>query len=283
MSSGWLRALAGLSIALALFVPGALAEPTLDARLDTLRQLRIELTGTVPPTEAPTWRAALDADASGAVSAQEVAAFVSVLEQLADGPEVGTLEAYNLTWAAENASGASGATLDGRANLSAFALERAPAFRVAARLDSVNGTLERVALTFTNLWGPVGAAEGLEVRQLVTISWGAPSGAQAIHRIEVEAPPRLAFQMRVAGGFEIVGFESLVPATLAADHSQVNGVTIEYPAVVLVRAREVGNAALVLVILAILAPSVGVAYVTLKSARRLKVALKPLPAEPRYR
>ena len=281
--SCWLRALTGLLLASALFVPGALAEPALDARLDSLRQLRLDLSGTTTADESPSWRAAVDADESHDVSAQEVGAFVSLLEALASRPEVGTLEAYNLTWAAENASGASGATLDGRANLSAFALERAPAFRLKARLDSLNGTLDHVALTFTNLSGSVGSSKPIDVLHTVRFSWGAPPAAQTVHRVEVEAPPRLAFHLRVAGGLEIVGFESLVPATLAPDRSQVDGVTIEFPAVVVVRVREVGNAAVALVIGATILPAVGVAYVTLKSARRLKVAEKPLPVEPRYK
>ncbi len=283
MGLSWLRALTGVFLAAALFFPVALAEPNLEARLDSLRELRVELTGATPGAEAPAWRAAVDADGSGSVSAQEVAAFESVLEKLAALPEVGVLEAYNLTWAAENASGASGATLDGRANLSAFALTRAPAFRVLARLDYANATLDRIALTFTNLSGPVGAVVALGVLQEVTFSWGPPPTDRTTRRVEVVAPPRLAFHMHVAGGLEIIGFESLVPGTLAADHSRVDGVTIEYPAVVIVRVREVGNAALVVVIAAILLPAVGVAYVTLRSARKMRVAEHPLPVEPRYK
>ncbi len=264
-------------------MPGVLAEPGLEARLDSLRELRVELTGTTPASGAPAWRAALDADGSGAVSAQELATFVSVLEELASGPEVGVLEVYNLTWAAENASGATGATLDGRANLSAFLRERAPAFRVQARLDSANGTVDRLAVTFKNLSGPVGAPIGLEVLQEVVFSWGAPAEGRTSHRVEVSAPPRLAFHLRVAGGFEIVGFESLVPAALAPDHSRIDGTTVEFPAVVVFRAREVSSAAVALVVGAVILPAIGVAYVTLKSARRLKVADKPLPVEPRYK
>jgi len=78
--SCWLRALTGLLLASALFVPGALAEPALDARLDSLRQLRLDLSGTPPADESPSWRAAVDADESHDVSAQEVGAFVSLLE-----------------------------------------------------------------------------------------------------------------------------------------------------------------------------------------------------------
>lgn len=283
MGARWLRAFAGASLAVALTLPGALAEPGLDARLESLRELRVELTGTTLSAEAPLWRAAADADGSGSVSSAEVATFVSVLETLAAGPEVGVLEAYNLTWAAENASGAAGATLDGRANLSAFVLERAPVFRVQASLDGTFAKLARLALTFKNLSGSVGGAVPLEVLQQSTFEWGPPPADRTVRRVEIAAPARLAFHMRVAGGLEIIGFESLVPGALAPDHSAVEGVTIEFPAVVSVRVREVSNAALAVVIGATLLPALGVAYVTLVSARKMRVAENPLPVEPQFR
>ncbi len=263
--------------------PSALAALEIDARLDSMRGAQVEAHGALLPTDTPVWRVAADGDRSGNVSNEEVGVFVSVLDELISQPEMGPLEAFNFTWQRENASGARRFTDDGRAALAQFALERAPNFRVAATFDGLNGTLDRVETTFTNLTGSSKGNATIEVRVLSVFSWALPDFSKDEHRLDLSLPPVVYVNLTVGGGIEIVSFENLVDGRIESGRAVASGRTIEYSAVFYVRARHVSTTAYAIALTAILAPMALVAFVALVSSPRHAVKETPPPVEPRYK
>lgn len=277
------NATSALAIAALLSLLGSAAGSGIEARLESLRALELSLEASTSPSEGAQWTVQLDGDASGAVSAEELSTFIATLETLIAHPAYGPLEAYNETWAAENASGAGDFTLDGRANMSAFALTLAPAYRVTASLDGAAGALDRVAASFTNLTGTAGANATIDVLLEFVFAWGPANASREQYRLEVSAPPLTRFHLRVGGSFEVVSFESLVPAAINSGRTEILGRTIDHPVVVIVKERPVSNAALAIVAAAILLPAALVGFVALWTSREMRVKETPLPVEPRYK
>jgi hypothetical protein len=266
-----------------MVLPSATATLEIDARLDSMRGAQVDAHGALLPSDTAVWRAAVDGDDSGNVSNEEVGVFVSVFDELIDTPDMGVLEAYNFTWLRENASGAHRFTVDGRAALAQFAFERAPNFRFAATFDGLNGTLDRVETTFTNLTGSTRGNATIELRAVAMFSWLLPDFSKDVHRLDLFLPPVVYMNLTVGGDIEIVSFENVLDGRIASGRAAASGRTTEYSAVFYVRERHVSSAAYTVALAAILAPMALVAFVALVSSPRHAVKETPPPVEPRYK
>ena len=270
-------------LTLALSPPFAAASMDVQASAVTFRSLEVTQTGSLPPAQAVAWRAASDGDGSKVVSAEEQSVLVSVIDAVVADPNATSLDAYTAAWARENASGASPFSLEGRANLSGFAFGQGVGARTPASWDGKAGKINRVETTFTGLAGAVASNTSIGVLFEVTYDFAAVDRNEPVHRLAIQAPPGLHVALRVSGGMEVVGLEHLDNTTIDGPHAIGGGTTTGTPAVFLVKERAVSNEAFIIVVIAVLAPSVLVAAVAVYALPRLKVEDAPLLVEPKYK
>ncbi len=275
--------LALVVLALALYAPCAAAAMDVQADALTFRSLEITLTGSLPPAQAAAWRAACDGDGSKVVSAEEQSVLVSTIDAVVADPNATSLDAYTTAWARENASGAAPFSVEGRANLSAFAFAQGVGARIAASWDGKAGTINRVETTFTGLTGALGSNTSVGVLFVVTYDFAAVDRNEPVHRLAIDTPPGLQVALRVSGGMEVVGLEHLDNSTIDGPHAIGGGTTTGAAATFLVKERAVSNEAFIIVVIAVLAPSVLVAAVAVYALPRLKVEDAPLLVEPKYK
>jgi len=278
-----LQAATVLVILFLAIAPGALAGTSVRASVETFRSLQLETTGEISAEGSHPWRAAIDADRSGAVSTEELSVFVSVLDALVANSSIDELGAYGATWARENASGAAPFTLEGRAVLAEFAHSLAGPMRVAVSLDGVPGAIDRVQSSFTGLTGAVADNRTVEAVQVVTYVFARSSSSTGVHRVELSLPAMVPLRLSVGGGLEVVTFESLDNGLIDGGRTTVSGNTTEFPAVFFVRPRAVTDDAFMIALLAILAPAVLVGIVAVFASPRIEIKDAPLPVEPRYK
>jgi hypothetical protein len=270
-------------LTLALLVPCAAAAIEVQATAVTFRSLEVTLTGSIPGPQTAAWRAACDGDGSRAVSAEEQSVLASVIDAVVADPNATSLDAYTTAWARENASGAAPFSIEGRANLSSFAFAQGVGARIAASWDGTAGTINRVETTFTGLAGPIAANASIGVLFVLTYDFPAVDRSEPVHRLSIEAPPSLHVALRVSGGMEVVATEHLDNSTIDGPHEIGGGMTTGTAAVFLVKERAVSNEAFIIVVIAVLAPSVLVAVIAVYAMPRLKVEDAPLLVEPKYK
>jgi hypothetical protein len=267
----------------ALAVAPVQGDPTLQASLNSLHRLTISFDGERNATQAVEWRKAVDGDESHSVSALEIAIAVGTFEYLVANPAALPADVYFKIQDLENATGAPAFTANGRSNLTQFAMAEASGFAMKARLDGENGTMERLAITFTNLAGPLTANASFSTREEFVFTWlgvGAPGDH---HSIEMEVRPLVALSIGLAGAFEIVSWVGINDAATDWGMTTLSGQAAGSLVSVSFRERPTSVAAQVFVLGAIVAGAAAAAVASLVVARRHEIHDKPLPVAPKYK
>lgn len=267
----------------ALAVGPAQGDTTLQASLYSMHRLTISLDGEGNATQAAQWRNAVDGDESKTVSNLEISVAIGVFEYIVVNPGALPSDVYFKIQDLENATGLPSYTANGRSNLTEFALAQASGFALTTRLDGQDGALERVAISFANLSGPVGANASFSTREEFVFTWTGAGAPGDQHSFELDVRPLVHLSIGVAGAFEIVSWVGVSDAVTDWGMTTLSGQAVGPVVSVSFRERPTSVAAQVLVLGAIVTGAAAAAIASLVVARRHEVHDKPLPVVPKYK